>query len=838
VWLLVALAALPSRGLAMPGAQVQAAAAGVSTRPTICGLPVPIAKSPPPGSRPVVLAFGLCFSQQGGSSLIEPETYLFYIRLKPSQPSLDVWIPYDDEDTRRVMLDDFKRLWETRFLDDLSVEVSDYVFENGVVGKLVTYHLEERQRIKVVDYDGATKVDRSAIEDRLKEKNLQIRLDSFIDPGVLRGVAATVRNLYAEKGYQFAEVTPEIRETGAAKTVNVTFHVTEGPRVAIRDVEFTGNKAFSDDQLGSVTRANKAYGLLSMMHGAGTYQSARFEEDADRLVTFYREHGYITAQVGQPDLRPLDDARDGKTRWVQLRIPITEGRQYVVGDVRFEGATTVKPEVLRPLFKLRTGDTYNEADVRKGMDKAKEAYGRGGYYEFTGYPDLAPREDEPEGPSKGSGRGIVDVTIRLQEGKQYFVHRITFVGNTHTRDEVIRRELMLVEAGVFNTEGLKQSVRRLNQLGYFKPLEGEAIGVDKTPGEDDKVNVRLKLEEQNRNQISFGGGVSQYDGLFVNGSYTTSNFLGRGETASVSVQSGSRAKNYQLAFTEPYLFERPMMAGVTLYSRKVDYRLTSDAVDYSEVRSGGSATAGVAVRHFTRLYVTYGYEVVDSLSSPAFRTALTGNSASTFGAMADGRYIQSSATPTVVLNTVDNPFAPRSGKRLTASYQYAGGILGGTTDFVKPEVEAVMYIPMSARTAIGVRANTGAVWNYGATALPYYLRYFLGGETQIRGTEIRSVGPSNENNAALGGTKFVLFNAEYYYDFGFRVRALLFHDAGQTFDESSRLDLRQLRTSSGVELRVTLPVIGAPFRLIYAWNIYRDTTQPARTFKFAVGTTF
>jgi len=191
VWLLVALAALPSRGLAMPGAQVQAAAAGVSTRPTICGLPVPIAKSPPPGSGPVVLAFGLCFSQQAGSSLIEPETYLFYIRLKPSQPSLDVWIPYDDEDTRRVMLDDFKRLWETRFLDDLSVEVSDYIFENGVVGKLVTYHLEERQRIKVVDYDGATKVDRSAIEDRLKEKNLQIRLDSFIDPGVLRGVAAT-----------------------------------------------------------------------------------------------------------------------------------------------------------------------------------------------------------------------------------------------------------------------------------------------------------------------------------------------------------------------------------------------------------------------------------------------------------------------------------------------------------------------------------------------------------------------------------------------------------------------------------------------------------------------
>lgn len=91
---------------------------------------------------------------------------------------------------------------------------------------------------------------------------------------------------------------------------------------------------------------------------------------------------------------------------------------------------------------------------------------------------------------------------------------------------------------------------------------------------------------------------------------------------------------------------------------------------------------------------------------------------------------------------------------------------------------------------------------------------------------------------ALGGTKFVLFNAEYYFDIAPQVRALLFHDAGQAFAEDQAINLRQLRTSTGAELRVTLPVIGVPFRLIYAWNIYRDTSQPARTFKFAVGTTF
>jgi outer membrane protein insertion porin family len=204
----------------------------------------------------------------------------------------------------------------------------------------------------------------------------------------------------------------------------------------------------------------------------------------------------------------------------------------------------------------------------------------------------------------------------------------------------------------------------------------------------------------------------------------------------------------------------------------------------------------------------------------------------------DGRHIESSITPSVVHNTVDNPLAPRSGMRLTGKYQYAGGFLGGTADFIRPDIEAVYYHPVTRRTAIGMRGQGGWIWNYGSTELPYYQRYFLGGETQIRGVDIRTVGPLNSENVVLGGTKFVLFNAEYYVDLFPQVRALLFHDAGQAFDEEHAIDLRQLRTSTGAELRVTLPVIGVPFRLIYAWNIYRDTFQPARTFKFAVGTTF
>jgi outer membrane protein insertion porin family len=797
---------------------------------TLCGLSVPApVKLPPAGSKPVFLAMTLCFDKQGGASLIDPQTYLFYIQVRPSEPSRDRWITYDDE-VEQVILQDFRRLWDTRFLDDLKVEVVDASLANGVVARVVVFHLEERQRVKIVDYDGLTKISQSDVESKLKEKGVEVRLDSFVDAGQLRRIAGLVTELYAEKGYQSAEVNPTVVPiAGSPKTVHVTFRVTEGPRITIRDVEFLGNRALSDRTLGSALKDNKAQTLLSLVSGKGVYKAGQFEEDADRIVALYRDRGYIGAQVGQPDLRALQDSQDGRTRWVQLRIPVTEGKRYTIGELTFSGNTKVSSEALAALFKLRAGEVYNESVIRKGFEKAREIYGAGGYFEFTGYPDLKPHEDGPP---------IVDVTVRLQEGRQYFVNRITFAGNTYTRDDVIRRELMLVEAGAFNTEALKYSIRRINQLGFFKPLEGDAIHVEKTPGKDDRVDVELKVQEQNRNQISFGAGASQYEGFFGNASYTTSNFLGRGESATIMIQRGSRSSNYQLAFTEPFLFGRAISTGFTLYSRKLDYSLTSAAIDYSEVRNGTSLTAGLPVRRFTRLFATYGYEVINSATSEELEKAIASDQTTAIAFLGEGRYEQSSIMPALVFNTVDNPLRPRDGMKLTGSYQYAGGLLRGNTHFIRPEVEAILCRPVTRRTALGLRATAAWIWNYSTTPLPYYLRFFLGGDTQIRGTDIRTVGPLNASNIALGGTKYVLFNAEYYFDIATAVRALLFHDAGQAFDEHTPINLRQLRTSTGAELRVTLPVIGVPFRLIYAWNIYRDSFQPARTFKFGVGATF
>jgi len=441
----------------------------------------------------------------------------------------------------------------------------------------------------------------------------------------------------------------------------------------------------------------------------------------------------------------------------------------------------------------------------------------------------------------------VDVTLAMDEDKKYYVGKITFTGNTTTRDKVIRREVYLNEGDVFNTEALKLSIRRINQLGYFKPMEGAPELAPSSLGED-RLDVTFKVEEQNRNQFTFGGGVSGLEGPFLNASFSTSNFLGLGETVQLSAQTGARTKNYQVGVTEPYLFDRPITAGIDLYSRKLDYLTAQGKVGYSEVRTGVSLTTGLPVgrRGFTRLYTSYTYELVDTSGVASLLNGTTTTLSSAVSGepvfapfASDGRHPESRIVPSLVYNTVDSPFTPRRGMRLTASTAVAGGPLGGAVDYFKPDAEAVLYVPHTKHTALGLRGEASWITPFGGTnTLPYYQRFFLGGETQIRGVNVRTVGPVDLKNQAIGGNKFVLFNAEYYFDIGGPLRLLLFYDAGQAFAEHQYINLRELRTSTGVELRFVMPVLNVPFRLIYAFNPSRDSFQPAHTFKFAVGTTF
>ena len=885
IFFALALCAFPASAFAQPPSASAAAESQAAPAGSPAAAQAQPVRQPPAGSGPVIFQTELRFHPIN-ESIIEAQTYLYYIQTPLSRPSENVWVPYNEQ-TEQSLLADFKRLWATNFLDNLWIEKLDVPFPNGVMGHHIIYHMEERPRVKIVDYTGSTKVERTKVDEKMKELGIQLRLDSFLDQSVVKRVQGIVRDLMAEKGYEFAEVTPTVEPLPAGpKLVKVVFDVKEGPQVKVRSINFNGNVAVSDRALGRQMKGTKAHGWLSWVTGKGKYQEAKFEEDAEKIVEYYRNKGHIAARVGQPEIKVLEDSKDGEVRWVQLDVPIDEGPRYKVGAFTFDGNKVIETRFLEPFFKIKKGDWYSDKPIRNGLIKAREVYGQGGYFEFTGFPDLDPQE-AASGPVAGPAEPTVNVTMRMQEGEQYFVNRLTFVGNTTTRDNVIRREVRLYEGGTFNTEALKYSVKRLNQLGYFKPLEeGQGIDVQKTPNEKNKVDVTLKLEEQNRNQLTFGAGVSQFEGFFGQLSFQTSNFLGRGEALTVSLQVGSRSENYQVAFSEPFLFDRNITGGIDVYKRTLRY------IDqFTQEATGGNVTGGFPLAGFSRMFVQYSYEAVkvSDLNPVFYAPELVQRNPYLRDSLLLGQGGQrtiSKITPSFVHNTVDNPIFPNSGKRLTASMDFAG--VGGNTNFLKPRFEYAQFKPLNRRMSIGYRTQVEYIRPYASTtALPITETLYLGGEYTIRGFDIRSIGPRDPEGTGLvlGGNKTLLFNAEYLINIAGPVRLVLFYDTGQVRDIGQNFAWKEdvtetvdpglppildpgtttrlvdpnappkfqrvigqttaFKTSTGAEVRFFMPVLNVPFRLIFAYNPQRfgvldNSLRPAQkfTFKFAVGSTF
>jgi outer membrane protein insertion porin family len=476
------------------------------------------------------------------------------------------------------------------------------------------------------------------------------------------------------------------------------------------------------------------------------------------------------------------------------------------------------------------------------------------------------------------------------EGKQFKVNRITFVGNTNTHDSVIRRELRVIEGGVYNAEALKDSVRRVNQLGYFKPIEqrpgqpDEATEVTPTAGADDQVDVKLKFEEQNRNQISFGAGVSQFDGFFGQLSFQTSNFLGRGETVGISLQKGSQARQYQLSFSEPYLFERPITVGADVFSREYIF-----PYQYTQKSSGSNWVFGFPVANYTRGFMTYSYEQVEVKDvNPVYLDPAVQNSSpylvDSLLLNQGGKRVVSKVTPSLIYNTVNQPIFPSDGARYTLSADFAG--LGGNTSYVQGRAEGIWYRRLAGRTSVGVRAEVAYIRPYGSTTtLPIFEKLFSGGEYSVRGYDLRAISPRDAGSGVLiGGNKMINLNAEYYVDMFSQVRLVLFYDAGQVRDLGQKFAFKEpitqqvfpdppllfdpygaqgiltapgairtevigessaFKTSTGLEVRFMMPVLNVPFRLIGAYNPQRqgvldNQLEAAKkfTFRFAVGTTF
>ncbi|MBV8827802.1 MAG: outer membrane protein assembly factor BamA, partial [Acidobacteriaceae bacterium] len=475
---------------------------------------------------------------------------------------------YDDEAIHR----DFTALWNTGRFDDLRVER-----EKGPNGGIILrFVVTERRTVHTIDYTGNKSISKSEILDRFKERKVNLTPESQYDPGRVQRAKNVLQEYEAERGHQYAIVTPQIRQVPPGG-VDVTFAINEGPKVKVGHIFIDGNNAFTAKE---VIRAMKNLKPIGIPHSllfenlfARTYDSTKLDEDADRIRQFYQSRGYFQARVinhsekvydvyGKGIKIPLFNPKKPGKR-VDITMVVREGDKYYLRNFNFVGMKLFRtPDLIaRQVFKMGPGDVFSTEKLQKGMDDLRKLYGNFGYIDFVASPD----------PEPVPGKDQIDLTMDVDEGHQFFVRRIDFQGNTTTRDRVIRRELLIDEGDLYSQQLWDTSILRLNQLGYFDPLKPEDAAEMKRDTKTNTVDLLLKVKERGKNSIQLNGGVSGISGSFIGFSYSTNNFLGLGETLSLGAQIGTLLDNVTFGFTEPYVFDKPIQAGFTLFYQRYSY---------------------------------------------------------------------------------------------------------------------------------------------------------------------------------------------------------------------------------------------------------------------------
>jgi outer membrane protein insertion porin family len=498
-----------------------------------------------------------------------------------------------------------------------------------------------------------------------------------------------------------------------------------------------------------------------------TFDRPKLDEDLEVGVRgLYQDHGYFKVDVNVTDLKAVDQKRGGlplpvpvigrkKGKATDITIRIDEGNQYHMGKLSFQSSDpdqglVFKPEYLARIFPLKEGDLFSSTKVRKALENYKALYGQYGYIDFVAEP-MTEADDVKK---------VVNFTMVFDQEKQYFVRRIEFSGNTTTRDKVIRREILLDEGQVYNNRLWELSILRLNQLGYFDAIKPENAELKRNV-KAGTVDINLKVKEKGKQSISFSGGVSGIAGSFVGLSYQTNNFLGLGETLTFSVQFGNIQRNIQFGFTEPYLFDRPLSTGFTIFLNRFDYNtarqeglLLNQQVainpalqeNYNTDSKGFTIFASYPLRKlsFTRLGLTYGWSTTNIKPFSQSATLLFEQTKFTTlaGPSALNGIRSSKITPTISYNTVDSPVNPTHGKSIYYGFSLEGGPLQGNVNTVGNTFSMSYYRPhYHRRNIIAMKFQGAMITGFGGENVPPYNRFYLGGEQDVRGYDFYTISP-------------------------------------------------------------------------------------------------
>jgi outer membrane protein insertion porin family len=656
---------------------------------------------------------------------------------------------------------DFNALWNTGYFEDIK-----FSREEAPKGWRLIIQVKEKPTIREINYVGLSSVSTSDVLDRFKEAKVGLAVENQYDPTKVKKAEVTIKGLLAEHGRQFSTIRTEVRQIPPA-AVGITFVVKEGPKVKVGKIKFEGNKNVPTRVLRYAMKNLRPIGVPHSIFlediFARTYDATKLDEDTERVRNEYQNRGYFKVIVNQPKTQIHDTGhagghipllQSGPGKAVDITMPIEEGDRYTLGGITFKNNKAVQnTKALRSLFPIRDGDIFSKEKIAKGLENLRKAYGELGYINFTSIPDTHFDDDKKQ----------IFLDIDVDEGKQFYVRRIEFQGNTTTRDKVIRREIALEEGNVYNSRLWELSLLRLNQLGYFDQLKPDDPNttIRQLDEKDGLVDLTLKVHEKGKNSIGLNGGVSGLEGAFVGINYSTNNFLGLGETLSIQASVGNLARSVRFGFTQPYMFDRPLQFGFNIYFNKVSYdqarqlsifsgqtlnlpnAVLQNLQNYTQSSAGFTTSLSYPLhRSFKRVGITYSFDrssllALSSASKNLFEfLAFRGIS----GPNALEGIITSKIFPNFSFNTVDSPISPHKGKQFTLGAEFAG--LGGTVRSIRPIVQFTHWTPVqNRRNTVGFRVQGSFISGFGGLVAPPFQRSYMGGENDLRGFDIRSVSP-------------------------------------------------------------------------------------------------
>jgi outer membrane protein insertion porin family len=698
--------------------------------------------------------------------------------------------PFDLDKIR----EDMKNIYKTGFFSDVQIDVKE-----TDKGKIITFVVIERAPIKAIYVSGNKKINTGDIKDKLK-----VKTGTVLNIEKIKESMDEIKKLYASKGYYAAKVEYGI-DYEEAYDVAVKFHIEEPEKAFVRKVSFTGNKVFKSDKLKEYMRVREK-GMFSWFTGSGILDEEALEEDRKSIEGFYSDNGYVRAKVGIPDIKI---SKDGKT--ISIAMSVDEGNIYKIGTVDFTGDIIFEKENLLKNLKGKSENTFRSSIFHEDVLMLTDLYQDKGY----AFCDITPFTLIDDDARR------VNITFNFAKGQEIYFNRINILGNTKTRDKVIRRELKFAEGDRFSAIKLKDSKKRLTNTTFFKETDMKIIKTD----EPDKINLDLTIEEKPTGTLSIGVGYSSEEQAIISGSISQENLLGTGRKLYLTAFLGSLTQEFRFSYLEPYIFDMNLDAGLSIFN----FTRYMDTYDYKS--QGGNVSLIRSLTDDVKGAVKYRYESTDVTN--------IADAASIYVKEQEGTKITSSVTLSLTKNTIDDILNPSKGVNSGISLEVAGGPFSGDNYFYRTIAFYGKYIPAGFwDTTFFLKGTLGTIRTYGGKELPIYEKFFVGGINTVRGFKYGEAGPKDEWDEVIGGKNQLFFNTEWIFPIykPAGIKGVVFFDAGHGFDDTQGFMLKDIRYGAGFGIRWFSPL--GPIRVELGFNLSPKKDERKQVFDFTIGTQY